>query len=131
MRKNFGDAFAHELKSTVRGFVDVPVGDFKPSHLHQHSHLKVPGAPPVRCTQKDGKDLCVSKSLASALFPLGFEKEAEEIVLFGEETLKGAVVYVLDCVMQYARTILPKWVIFCQIGRRDDIGRYKRDGRIQ
>jgi hypothetical protein len=34
VRKNLGDAFAHELKSTVRGFVDVPaVGDFKPSHL--------------------------------------------------------------------------------------------------
>jgi hypothetical protein len=42
----------------------------------------------------------VSKSLASALFPLGFEKEAEKIDLFGEETLKGAVVDVLDCVMQ-------------------------------
>ena len=91
----------------MRGFVDVPVGDFKPSHLHQHSHLKVPGAPPVQYTQKDGKDLCVSISLASALFPLGFEKEAEEIDLFLEETLKGAVVDVLDCVMQHARTILP------------------------
>jgi hypothetical protein len=36
VRKNFGDAFAHELKSSVRGFVDVPVGDFKPPHLHLH-----------------------------------------------------------------------------------------------
>ena len=74
VRKNFGDAFAHELKSSVRGFVDVPVGDFKPSHLHLHPHLEVPGAPLVRYAQKDGKDLCVSKSLASALYPLGFEK---------------------------------------------------------
>ncbi len=115
VRKNVGDAFAHELKSPVRAFVDVPVGDFKPSHLHQHSHLKVPGAPPVRYTQKDGKDLCVSISLASALFPLGFEKEAEEIDLFLEETLKGAVVDVLDCVMQYAKTILPKWVVIERI----------------
>ena len=48
VRKKFGGAFAHELKSTVRGFVDVPVGDFKPSHLHQHSHLMVPGALPVQ-----------------------------------------------------------------------------------
>ena len=115
VRKIFGDAFAHELKSTVRGFVDVPIGDFKPSHLHQHSHLKVPGAPPVRYTQKDGKDLCVSKSLASALFALGFEKEAEEIDLLDEETLKGAVVDVLDRVMQYAKTILPKWVVIERI----------------
>jgi hypothetical protein len=49
----------------------------------------------------------VSRSLASALYPLGFKKEAEEIDLFGEEILKGAVVDVLDCVMQHARTILP------------------------
>ncbi len=27
----FGNEFAHELKSSVRGFVDVPVCDFKPS----------------------------------------------------------------------------------------------------
>ncbi len=107
VRQIFGDAFAHELKSSVRGFVDVPVGDFKPSHLHLHPHLEVPGAPPVQYTQKDGKDLCVSRSLASALYPLGFKKEAEEIDLFGEEILKGAVVDVLDCVMQHARTILP------------------------
>jgi hypothetical protein len=40
LRKNFGDAFAHELKSIVRGFVDVPVGDFKPSHLHLNPHFR-------------------------------------------------------------------------------------------
>ena len=57
----------------------------------------------------------MSKSLASALFPLGFEKEAEEIDLIGEETLKGAVVDVLDRVIQYAKTILPKWVVIERI----------------
>ncbi len=57
----------------------------------------------------------MSKSLASALFPLGFEKEAEEIDLIGEETLKGAVVDVLDRVIQYAKTILPKWVVIGRI----------------
>jgi hypothetical protein len=37
--QKFGDALAHKLKSSVRGFVDVPGGDFKPcSHLHLHSH---------------------------------------------------------------------------------------------
>ncbi len=60
--------------------MDVPVGDFKHSHLHLHlhlhPHLEVPGAPTSCFTQKDGKDLCVSKSLASALHSLGFEKEA-------------------------------------------------------
>ncbi len=59
----------------------------------------------------------MSKSLASALFPLRFEKEAEDIDLFGEETLKGAVVDVLDRVMQYAKTILPKWVVIERISK--------------
>ena len=57
----------------------------------------------------------MSRSLASALYPLGFKKEAEEIDLFGEEILKGAVVDVLDRVMQYAKTILPKWVVIERI----------------
>jgi hypothetical protein len=35
--------------------------------------------------------------------------------LFGEETLKGAVVDVLDRVMQYARTILPELVVIERI----------------
>ena len=115
VRKNFGDAFTNELKCSVRGYVDVPVGDCKPSHLHLYPHLEVPGAPPIRYKQKDGKDLCVSKSLASALHPLGFEKEAEEIDFYGEEILKGAVVDALDRVMQYARKILPKWVVIERI----------------
>ena len=115
MRKNFGDAFTNELKCSVRGYVDVPVGDCKPSHLHLYPHLEVPGAPPIRYKQKDGKDLCVSKSLASALHPLGFEKEAEEIDFYGEEILKGAVVDALDRVMQYAGNIIPKWVVIERI----------------
>jgi hypothetical protein len=57
----------------------------------------------------------VSKSLASAPYALGFEKEAEEIDLFGEEASKGAVVDVLGCVMQHARTILPTWVVIERI----------------
>ncbi len=57
----------------------------------------------------------MSKSLASALYQLGFEKEAEEIDLFGEETLNGAVVDVIDRVMQYAKTILPNWVVIERI----------------
>ena len=52
VRKIFGDAFAHELKSSALGFVDVPVGDFKPSHLHLHPHLEVPGAPPAIYSEK-------------------------------------------------------------------------------
>ena len=29
--KNLRDAFTNELKCSVRGYIDVPVGDFKPS----------------------------------------------------------------------------------------------------
>jgi hypothetical protein len=120
VRKNFGDAFANELKSSKRGFVDVPVGDFKHSHLHLHPHLEVPGAPTVRFTQKDGKDLCVSKSLASALHSLGFENEAAQIDFYGEEILKGAVVDALDCVMLRAKNILPKWIVIERIPKNFD-----------
>ena len=117
VRKNFGNAFTDELKISRRGFVDVPVGDNKPSHLHLHPHLEFPGAPPVRYTQSNGKDLCVSKSLASALFPLGFTKEAEQIDCFGETILKGAVVEALDRVMKHARMILPRWIVIEKVPR--------------
>ncbi len=41
----FGDVFVKELKMLPGGWVDVPVGDCKPSHLHEHPNLKVIGAP--------------------------------------------------------------------------------------
>jgi hypothetical protein len=127
VRKIFGDAFANELKRSKRGFVDVPVRDFKHSHLHLHPHLEVPGAPTLCFTQKDGKDLCVSKTLASALHSIGFEKEAAEIDFFGEEILKGAVVDALDCVMLRARNILPKWIVIERIPKCFDWQKYLLD----
>ena len=56
----FGEAFANELKKNEHGRVDVPVGDYKPSHLYQHPNLKVIGAPRVHFYQSDdGKEsLC-------------------------------------------------------------------------
>ena len=109
----FGEAFVKELKLSgdLRGFVDVPVGDFKPSHLIEHPNLKRFGAPRVQFNQTDGKDLCVSKSLASALFAIGFEKEAVAIDSFGEEILKGAVVDALENVVKHARAVLPRWIL--------------------
>jgi hypothetical protein len=80
----------------LRGFVDVPVGDYKPSHLHNHPNLQCVGVPKVHFIQTDGKDLCVSKSLASASFAIGFHKEASIIDNFGEEILRGAVVEALE-----------------------------------
>jgi hypothetical protein len=80
----FGDVFVKELKMSPGGWVDIPVGDYKPSHLHKHANLKVIGAPKVHFNQSDGKDLCVSKSLASALYSIGFTKDAVEVNSFGE-----------------------------------------------
>ena len=54
VRMAFGEAFTNELKRTHRGFVDIPVGDSKPSHLYQHPELKIIGAPIVRFPQSEG-----------------------------------------------------------------------------
>ena len=116
----FGEAFAHELKKNEHGWVDVPVGDCKPSHLHEHPNLKVIGAPRVHFNQSDGKDLCVSKSLASALYATGFHDEAIKIDAFGEEILKGAVCGALEKVAMHARTVLPSWIVIRSIPKDFD-----------
>jgi hypothetical protein len=117
----FGEPFVKELKmGDLRGFVDVPVGDYKPSHLHHHPNLQCYGAPAVHFNQADGKDLCVSKALASALFSLGFCDEASTIDNFGEEILKGAVVDALENVVKHARSILPTWIVIRRLPRQFD-----------
>lgn len=111
VRKTFGDCFTDELKQSKRGWVDIPVGDFKQSRLNQHPELKVIGAPAIQFVQSEGKDLCVSKSLASAFFALGWHDDASKIDAFGEEILKGAVVDALRRVVKHARTLLPTWIV--------------------
>ena len=107
----FGEAFTNELKRTNRGFVDIPVGDSKPSHLYQHPELKIIGAPIVRFPQSEGKDLCVSKSLASALFAIGetWRDAALKIDAFGENVLQGTAVDALDRVKTEIAKYLPRW----------------------
>jgi hypothetical protein len=104
----FGEAFVKELKLSgdLSGFVDVPGGDFKPSHLNKYPNLKHVGAQRVHFNQMDGKDLCVSKLLVSALLAIGFEKETAAIHSFGEEIFKGAVVDALENVVRHAQTVL-------------------------
>jgi hypothetical protein len=55
----FGVAFVKDLKLSgdLNGFVDVPVGDFKPPHLNKHPNLKRVDAPRVHFNQTDVKDL--------------------------------------------------------------------------
>ena len=59
------------MKEIKRGWVEIPVGDFKPSHLNDHLDLKVIGAPEIQFVQTEVKDLCVTKSLASAFLHWG------------------------------------------------------------
>jgi hypothetical protein len=65
--KQFKKGFLDKIKRLRCGFVDIPVGDFKESHLLEHPKLLVPEAPQVHFVQSEGEDLCFSKSLASAL----------------------------------------------------------------
>ncbi|MFN9983215.1 MAG: hypothetical protein ACK53Y_25025, partial [bacterium] len=45
VKANFPDAYISELMRMKKGFVDIPVGDFKVSHLSEHPNLHVHGAP--------------------------------------------------------------------------------------
>ena len=110
VRDNFGDYFTDELLSMRRGFVDVPVGDNKPSRLHLYPGLTCDGAPHVYYTQSAGRDLCVPKALASVLYQLRFFEEADLIDSFGESNLNGGTVDALLKVAGYARKVLPSWI---------------------
>ena len=110
VRTSFGNAFANELKKMRRGFVDIPVGDFKSSRLHEHPELQLENSPRMHFLQSEGQDLCVSKSLASAFFALGWPEVSEKIDAFGENILKGKVVMGLERVVQESKKILPRWI---------------------
>ena len=92
------------------GFVDIPVGDFKISHLNQHPELIRQDAPQVHFTQSDGEDLCVSKSLASVLHLIGFTEEAVQLDKYGREELAGGTPNAYEMACYKADEILPNWV---------------------
>ena len=82
----FSQDFLNEVKRLkLGGFVDIPVGNFKLSNLHEYPNLIVHNAPVVHFRQSDGRDLCVSKSLASVLHALQFESAATAVKEFGEQ----------------------------------------------
>jgi hypothetical protein len=110
VKENFTPKFLEELKRARKGFVDIPVGDYKSSHLHLHPHLKIVGAPRIRFMQEENEDLCVSNSIASAFDTLGFDKEAWIIAEFGKAHMAGGTVDALDNVVQFARDVLPTWI---------------------
>ncbi len=64
VKSSFWDTYISKLMQVKKGFVDIPVGDFKVSHLSELCSLHVHGTPRVRFSQTDEQGLCVSKSLA-------------------------------------------------------------------
>ena len=111
VRASFGNAFADEMKKVQKGFVDIPVGDFKVSRLHCHPHLVSSTCPRITFMQEEGKDLCVSKSLASAFFSLGWHDEGKNIDDFGESILKGFAMKALEQVGVHSITLFPPWIV--------------------
>ena len=108
--EKFGKVYVDEVKKLRRGFVDVPVGDYKPSSLQNYPHLRVSGAPILQYRQSAGQNLCVSKSFASALFAIGFAEEAKIINAFGEDNLAGNVTNALIQIQKKAISVLPRWL---------------------
>ena len=45
VKANFPDAYISKLKRVKKGFIDIPVSDFKVSHLSEHPSLHVHDAP--------------------------------------------------------------------------------------
>jgi hypothetical protein len=111
-KANFPDAYISKLMQMKKGFVDTPVGDFKVFHLSEHPSLHVHGgAHRVRFSRTDGQDLCVSKSLALALFSLGFQEEAFRIEAYRISDLQGGAVDGFGKVIRFAKTVLSAWII--------------------
>ena len=104
-----------------RGFVNIPVGDYKPSRLMEHPHLCVVGACcDINFRQSEEKNLCVTKSLASAFYAMGWHDEAFKIDAFDEEILHGAVVEGIDRVGTYTTKIFPTWVVVRLLSKEFD-----------
>jgi hypothetical protein len=108
--QNFSEKFLEELRRTRKAFVDIPVGDHKPSFLFCHPELILTGAPKIQYIQGYNEDLCVSNSLAATFHNLGLIKAASKIAEFGRMELSGGAVDALDKVAAKARDVLPRWI---------------------
>jgi len=106
----FGNTYAEDVRASRRAFIDVPVGDNKPSHLNEWPTLIVDGLPENKFRQPEGMNLCLPNALASVLHVLGFDKSAEEINKYGEEHLGMGATDTFTLVYNKARSCLPSWV---------------------
>ena len=102
MRTAFGDMFINEVMGLKRGFVDIPVGArlqaFTISRISE-PFLKLSISNEIRATGRE--DLCMSRSLASALYAMGWHEAAIKVDGLGEEILNGAVVEAIDRVSKF------------------------------
>mgnify|MGYP006167488963 CR=1 FL=1 len=111
VREQFTDHFVKELKKNYKGFQDVPVGDYKESHLWRYPHLIVHGAPKIKYQQKDEMNLCVPNALASVLHELGFTEEAITIHEYGlKQLLYSPAMDAINMIFEKAKEVLPKWL---------------------
>ena len=111
VREQFSDQFVKELKKNYKGFWDVPVGDYKESHLWRYPHLIVHGAPKIKYQQKDEMNLCVPNALASVLHELGFTEEAITIHEYGlKQLLYSPAMDAINMIFEKAKEVLPKWL---------------------
>ena len=94
------------------------MADYKPSQLTEHPNLKIIGSPTVKFVQSEGKDLCVSKSLASAFYALGWHEQSFKIDEYGEEVLKGLVLQALDRIASHTKKLFPPWLTITLIARK-------------
>ena len=113
--QKFGAAYVRKVKESRKGFVDIPAGDNKESHVHRFPNLLSAKAPRIRYRQLDGMDLCVPKALASVLYALGFKRSADLINDFGESNMAGGVVDTLKQVRMKAIECLPSWLRVSEI----------------
>ena len=110
LQEHFSVKYLSEIRDCADQFVDIPVGDFKISHLHHYPELRKVGAPTVRFVQDSNQDLCISNSLASVFYNLGFHNEATDIAKYGRSKIAGGAVNALEKVSKFASSILPKWI---------------------
>ncbi len=64
----------------------------------------------MRFLQSEDEDFCVSKSLASALYAIGFDGAAGAINHYEESQLRGVTVDAIWKVGQYTETHPPQWI---------------------
>ena len=107
----FGEAYLNQVKRSEFGFIDVPVGDFKESHLFKFPELIKKDAPRLRYIQSEGQDLCVSKAFASILHHLGFTDSARQVDEYGCQNLTGGAVDVVFKVKTFADKATPGWLL--------------------